>query len=115
MVQLRQQLALELMREADIATVQEIEREIFVTPWPRNAYYRELASRSSAHYVVLRQEGIVERPPAQVSSEFDPTIVGYGGMWGMYDEAHVKTIGVRPDLQHPGHGRLLFPGLIQTG
>src|SRR2546428_8513428 len=114
MVQLRQQLALELMREADIATVQEIEREIFVTPWPRNAYYRELASRSSAHYVVLRQEGIVERPPAQVSSDFDPTIVGYGGIWGMYDEAHVTTIGGRRGLQHPGHRRIFFPGLIQT-
>jgi len=57
MVQIRQELALELMREADVNTVQEIEREIFATPWPRNAYYRELASRASAHYVVLRQEG----------------------------------------------------------
>src|SRR3989441_12706267 len=112
MVQLRQQLALELMREADIATVQEIEREIFVTPWPRNAYYRELASRSSAHYVVLRQEGNVERPPAQVSSDFDPTIVGYGGMWRMYHEAPVTTVGVRRDLQHPGPRRILFPRLI---
>jgi len=56
MVQIRQQLALELMREADIATVQEIEKELFAPPWPRNAYFRELASRSSVHYVVLRQE-----------------------------------------------------------
>ena len=55
MVQIRQQLSLELMREVDVNTVQEIEREIFATPWPRNAYYRELASRASAHYVVLRQ------------------------------------------------------------
>src|SRR3989441_5503931 len=114
MVQLRQQLALELMREADIATVQAIGREIFVPPWPRNAYYRELAWGSSAHSVVLPQEGNVERPPAQVSSDFDPTIVGYGGMWRMYDEAHVTTIGVRRDLQHRGHGRILFAGLIQA-
>src|SRR3989442_13510133 len=112
MVQLRQQLALELMREADIATVQEIEREIFVTPWPRNAYYRELASRSSAHYVVLRQEGIVERPPAQVSSDFDPTIVGYGGMWSLYDEGPLATIGGRPEPQHRGPRRPGFAGLI---
>src|SRR5437762_4083779 len=56
MVQVRQSLTLDLMREGDVATVQEIEREIFATPWPRNAYFRELASRSSAHYVVLRQE-----------------------------------------------------------
>jgi [ribosomal protein S18]-alanine N-acetyltransferase len=114
MVQLRQQLALELMREGDVATVQEIEREIFATPWPRNAYYRELASRGSAHYVVLRQEGLVERPPGFKAPDFDPTIIGYGGMWRMYDEAHVTTIGVRLDLQHHGFGRILFAGLVQA-
>jgi ribosomal-protein-alanine N-acetyltransferase len=114
MVQIRQQLAIELMRESDVNTVQEIEREIFATPWPRNAYYRELASRSSAHYVVLRQEGLDARPPEVRSPDFDPTIVGYGGMWRMYDEAHVTTIGVRHDLQHHGYGRILFAGLVQA-
>jgi [ribosomal protein S18]-alanine N-acetyltransferase len=114
MVQIRQQLALELMREGDIATVQEIEREIFATPWPRNAYYRELASRSSAHYVILRQEGTVENPEGFHAEGLDPSIIGYGGMWRMYDEAHVTTIGVRRDLQHRGHGRVLFAGLVQA-
>src|SRR5437588_5205021 len=114
MVQLRQQLALELMREADVNTVQELERAIFAPPWPRNAYYRELASRASAHYVVLRQEGPVERPAEYRDADFDPTIVGYGGMWRMYDEAHVTTIGVRLDLQHRGYGRILFAGLVQA-
>jgi ribosomal-protein-alanine N-acetyltransferase len=114
MVQIRQQLVLELMREADISTVQEIEREIFATPWPRNAYYRELASRSSAHYVILRQEGNVEKPANFKGSELDPSIIGYGGMWRMYDEAHVTTIGVRRDLQHQGYGRALFAGLVQA-
>ncbi|GAC1508010.1 MAG: ribosomal protein S18-alanine N-acetyltransferase [Candidatus Dormibacteraceae bacterium] len=114
MVQIGQQLALEMMREADVATIQEIEREIFATPWPRNAYYRELASRASAHYVVLRQEGLDARPPGFVSPDFDPTIIGYGGMWRMYDEAHVTTIGVRRDLHHRGYGRVLFAGLVQA-
>jgi ribosomal-protein-alanine N-acetyltransferase len=114
MVQTRQQLALELMREADIATVQEIEQAIFSTPWPRNAYYRELASRSSAHYLVLRQEGVVERPAGFISPELDASLIGYGGMWRMYDEAHVTTIGVRLDVQHRGHGRVLFAGLVQA-
>jgi ribosomal-protein-alanine N-acetyltransferase len=114
MVQIRQQLALELMREADIATVQEIEREIFSTPWPRNAYYRELASRSSAHYVVLRQEGGLEAPARFRGLDLDPSIIGYGGMWRMYDEAHVTTIGVRRDVQHRGFGRVLFAGLVQA-
>src|SRR5450759_4538030 len=114
MVQIRQQLALELMREADIATVQEIEQAIFSTPWPRNAYYRELASRSSAHYIVLRQEGIVERPVGFTNVDLDTSLIGYGGVWRMYDEAHVTTIGVRRDVQHRGHGRVLFAGLVQA-
>jgi ribosomal-protein-alanine N-acetyltransferase len=114
MVQIRQELVLELMREADISTVQEIEREIFATPWPRNAYYRELASRSSAHYVILRQEGNIEKPEKLKGTELDPSIIGYGGMWRMYDEAHVTTIGVRRDLQHRGYGRALFAGLVQA-
>src|SRR5260370_11342926 len=101
------------MRQADIATVQEIEKEIFATPWPRNAYFRELASRSSAHYVVLRQEGVV-RPAGYQGSELDPTIVGYGGMWRMDDEAHVTTLGVRPELHPQGLRRLLFARLIQA-
>ena len=114
MVQVRQQLSLELMRESDVATVQEIEREIFATPWPRNAYYRELASRSSAHYVVLRQESPEEPPPTFRGPDFDKTMIGYGGMWRMYDEAHVTTIGVRLDLQHRGYGRIIFAGLVQA-
>jgi len=48
------------------------------------------------------------------SPDFDPSIVGYGGMWRMYDEAHVTTIGVRHDLQHRGYGRVLFAGLVQA-
>src|SRR5256885_16493013 len=106
MVQIRQQLALELMREADVNTVQEIEREIFATPWPRNAYYRELASRASAHYVVLRQPGLVERPAGHTAPDFDPTIIGYGGLWRMYHEGHVPPIGVRDDSQHTRDGRV---------
>jgi len=114
MVQIKQQLSIELMQESDVATVQEIERAIFATPWPRNAYYRELASRSSAHYVVLRADPVIEAPPLYRAAGLDATIIGYGGMWRMYDEAHVTTIGVRLDLQHQGYGRVIFAGLVQA-
>src|SRR2546421_11634799 len=97
MVQLRQQLSIEPMREGDVPVVQEIEREIFSTPWPRNAYYRELSSRNTAHYIVLRK---------------DEEIVGYGGMWRMYDEAHGTTTGGRKGPQHPGYGPLIFAGPV---
>ncbi len=104
MVQVGYQLAIEPMREADIPTVQAIERDIFTTPWPRNAYHRELASKNSAHYIVLRRE----------DGEGGSEIIGYGGMWRMYDEAHVTTIGVRQELLHQGYGRVLFAALVQA-
>ena len=104
MVQVREQLVIELMRESDVPTVQEIERHIFSTPWPRNAYYRELSSRNSAYYIVLRRHAGARQGE----------VVGYAGMWRMYDEAHVTTIGVRQDVQGSGYGRILFSGLIQA-
>src|SRR5256885_13684243 len=114
MVQLRQQLALELMREADVNTVQEIEREIFATPWPRNAYYRELASRASAHYVVLRQEGMVERPTGYRLADFDPSIIGYGGGGGLFHPGprsnHRDPRGPPPPGPGPGGSARPGPG-----
>ncbi|HEX6548344.1 MAG TPA: ribosomal protein S18-alanine N-acetyltransferase [Candidatus Dormibacteraeota bacterium] len=103
-MQLRERLAVEPMAEQDVPTVQAIERDIFSTPWPRNAYYRELASRNSAHYIVLKR----------ILEDESEEIVGYAGMWRMYDEAHVTTIGVRRDLQHAGYGRILFAALVQA-
>ena len=68
------------MRYEDIGTVQSIERDIFVSPWPKNAYASELAQNRQASYLVMRQGG---------------EIVGYAGLWRVAHEAHVTTIGVR--------------------
>jgi ribosomal-protein-alanine N-acetyltransferase len=86
------------MRYDDIGTVQQIEREIFLSPWPRNAYASELAQNRQASYIVLRNSGV---------------IVGYAGVWRMVHEAHVTTIGVRAGDQHRGYGTALFAALVQ--
>jgi len=91
-------LAIDRMREEDIPTVQAIEKDIFLTPWPKNAYHRELAQNRQASYIVLREDG---------------EIVGYGGLWKVFHEAHVTTIGVRAKDQNKGYGRALFAALIQ--
>src|SRR5258708_13541653 len=114
MVQIRQQLSLELMREADVNTVQEIEREIFATPWPRNAYYRELASRASAHYVVLLHEGMVEPPARFRLPHLDPPLAGYGGMWRMDYGGRISTIGGWRDILLDGYGRSLLAGPVPS-
>jgi len=87
MMQLKSRTLVDAMREEDIPEVQAIERQIFPTPWPRNAYYRELHR--------------------------DEEIVGYAGLWKMSDEAHITTVGVRANQQGKGYGHALMAALIQ--
>jgi [ribosomal protein S18]-alanine N-acetyltransferase len=98
MMQLKSRVLVGPMREDDIPQVQAIEKEIFPTPWPRNAYYRELNHNRSAYYIVLRR---------------DDQIVGYAGLWKMSDEAHITTVGVRAGEQGKGYGHALMAALIQ--
>ncbi len=97
MVQLRERLMIDEMREGDIPLIQAIEKEIFLTPWPRNAYQREITQNRSAVYLVVRR-----------SDE----IVAYGGLWKMYDEAHVTTVGVKRAEQGKGYGLVAMAALI---
>ena len=96
-MQLRQRTLVEPMRLEDIGAVQEIEREIFLTPWPRNAYRREIVQNRMASYIVIRD---------------GDELVGYAGLWKMHDEAHVTTVGVRKRDQGRGFGLALMLGLI---
>jgi ribosomal-protein-alanine N-acetyltransferase len=47
-------------------------------------------------------------PPEPDSSR----LAGFAGMWIMYDEAHITTIGVDPDFRGQGLGELLLVALI---
>ena len=40
-----------------------------------------------------------------------PRIVGFAGMWTMFDEAHITTIGVEPEQRGQGLGELLLVAL----
>src|ERR1700694_504688 len=97
-MQLRQRTVIEEMTLDDIPAVQAIEQDIFLSPWPRNAYRRELQQNQLATYIVLRE---------------DEDIIGYAGLWKMHDEAHVTTVGVRRGDQGKGYGMALMLALIQ--
>ncbi|HCC33863.1 MAG TPA: ribosomal-protein-alanine N-acetyltransferase RimI, partial [Clostridiales bacterium] len=58
----------------DLDQVMDIEAVSFPTPWSRQAYRREIADNSYAHYLVM----LAGRE-----------VIGYGGMWVVLDEAHV--------------------------
>jgi ribosomal-protein-alanine N-acetyltransferase len=125
---------IEPMRTKDIPEVIDIERESFSMTWPANSYKRELEENRMAHYVVLRYEaGAGEQPfprkardprpfplsllpslDRQQSSQQDPPVIGYGGLWMMVDEAHVTSIAVRPEFRGKGMGQLVMLALFDV-
>ena len=81
----------------DLADVQLIERASFTTPWPSNAYRQELETNRLAQYLVASLAG---------------TIVAYGGIWLMVDEAHVTTFAVHPRYRRRRIGERLLVALL---
>ncbi|MDR7419803.1 MAG: ribosomal protein S18-alanine N-acetyltransferase [Armatimonadota bacterium] len=71
---------IESMTLADLPRVREIEADAFSVPWPKDAYRSEIEDNRVADYVVARDD--------------DGDVVGFAGMWVIFDEAHVTTIAV---------------------
>jgi ribosomal-protein-alanine N-acetyltransferase len=55
---------------------------------------------------MLRHDG--PAPPQRI------TLAGYAGLWLMVDEAHITTIGVRPQYRGRGYGELLLVTLVEV-
>ncbi len=91
------QVAIEPMRSEDIDRVHAIDRMSFPTPWPRDAYDRELRENRLACYFVARMMH---------------QVVGYAGMWVIFDEAHVTTIAVDPLHRRRHIGERLLVAMI---
>lgn len=122
---------IEPMRIDDIPEVSRVERRCFTNPWPESAYRRELRNPENNHYIVLRhrervlprsetiaeQRGRLSLLPLLRKSErqmADP-IIGFCGMWILYDESHITTIGVAPEYRGQGLGELLLLSLFEEG
>jgi [ribosomal protein S18]-alanine N-acetyltransferase len=88
-------LQIEPMKTSDLQDVLGIERASFTTTWPSDSFYNELHTNKLAHYYVGRVDG---------------KIVGYGGIWVIFEDSHVTTIAVDPVHRgkHYGERLLLF-------
>jgi ribosomal-protein-alanine N-acetyltransferase len=83
------------MTGADLPTVMEIEEISFPTPWSIETYRRELMVHNSSYWVVrpsmTKIRGIDATLPAEI-----PTVLAYGGMWLLGEDAHITTIATHP-------------------
>lgn len=117
------------MQIDDIAEVSKVERQCFSNPWPQSAYRRELRNTVNNSYIVLwhrpdaseagvrnESRGPLGLLPFVRRSErgSGETVAGFAGMWVLYDEAHITTIGVAPDHRGNGLGELLLVELFEA-
>lgn len=119
------------MTQDDVPEVSRLERRCFSNPWPTSAYRRELRLPEQNAYTVLRlvpdaangrgdgaetpARGLSRLPLLAFARRVDHgagRIVGFTGMWHMFDEAHITTIGVEPEERGKGLGELLLVALI---
>lgn len=82
----------------DIDAVMDIEEHVFPEPWTRGQFEKELQSLMSVYF----------------KADLDGTLIGYTGILFIADEAHLTTIGVHPDHQGKGIGRLLLCKAVWT-
>jgi ribosomal-protein-alanine N-acetyltransferase len=83
----------------DLPEVHRIERASFSVPWPDEAYRSELVANRLASYLVVREDGVA-------------SVIAYGGIWLMVDEAHITTFAVDPAWRRQGVGETLLLALL---
>ncbi|NLT96265.1 MAG: ribosomal protein S18-alanine N-acetyltransferase [Clostridia bacterium] len=84
------------MELRDVKQVSEIEKKSFPSPWSAYAFVCELLDNAFANYFVLTQ------------ADDDNTVIGYGGMWIILDEAHITNIAITPEYRGQRLGEILL-------
>jgi ribosomal-protein-alanine N-acetyltransferase len=86
------------MQIEDLEAVLEIEEASFPTPWSRNSFLYELTENQRAIYLVAK-------------NEFNK-VIGYIGMWIVFDEGHITNVAAHPLYRRQGVGKALLNELI---
>ena len=86
------------MTKRDVSRVHEIEVQSFRTPWSKLSLLGELRN-DLARYYVAEEAG---------------RVVGYGGMWLLFDEAHITNVAVAPEARGRHLGRYLLYGMMRA-
>lgn len=84
----------------DLDAVMRLEPILFpYSPWTREGYEEELSNHAYNHYYAI---------------ESDQQFVGYGGVFRLYENAEILTLGIDPEFQKQGYGRMLLQYLLES-
>lgn len=73
--------------EGDVEAISLVEKACFVSPWSKEALYRDIVRNERAHYYVAEVDGVV---------------VAYAGIWYIIDEGHITNVAVSPGFRLMG-------------
>ena len=86
------------MQKADIDAVHTVEVLSFRSPWSKHSLLGELKNKV-AHYAVMERDG---------------ELIGYCGMWVLFEEAHITNIAILPDHRGNGYGKALLHAAMRV-
>ncbi len=106
------------MTPADLDEILLLERRCFKDPWTRRMYLTDLTDNELATYLVVRWpatngEWQADTRQSAIGNQQSP-ILAYGGLWLMYDEAHIGTVASHPDWRGCGLGQWLMLALLDA-
>ena len=93
-------VVLRLSEEKDIHEMAELDKICFRVPWSEVSFESEIKENDRALYV---------------TAEADGKVVGYAGLWVIFDEGHITNVAVHPDFRGKGLGREIVEFLIAEG
>lgn len=117
-------LTLRYMHLGDIPQVVAIDQEAFTTPWSARSYAYEVTESTYSYMLVLENAQKLpltgwKRFIHNFSSsnnnhhEIRRTILAYGGLWHIMEEAHISTIATHKTWRGQGYGELMLAAMIQ--
>ena len=91
-------IAIRRMQIEDLDAVVTIENITFPKPWTRDSFSHDLTDNPAARWLVAEVQG---------------QVVGFVGMWVIFDQSEVTNIAVHPEHRREGIGRLLLAAGLQ--
>ncbi|MBU2599138.1 ribosomal protein S18-alanine N-acetyltransferase [bacterium] len=85
------------MEKKDLQEIMVIERASFIDPWSKEMFLDEFKNKLSYFLV----------------AKFMKKVVGYGGFWLIFDEAHLVNLAISPYYRRKKFGEQLLDALLK--
>lgn len=81
----------------DLERIVELEHILFTSSWDVSDFMYEILENQFSYNFVLEENGV---------------IIGYVGVWIMYEQSQITTVGIDPQYQRKGYGRILMEEML---